>query len=223
MPPCILEIINFPEQKCDKVYEEDDYQFIQELIVANKIDTNDVNAVNAIYDNVHWTTTENKNEFGQFILRIKKIEWDNKNISEIPDQIGFLDSLSWLELENNIIETIPGTIGGLIKLEYLQLYNNRLTYLPKSIGYLKNLRELYIHNNSLDTLAFNFTELTSLRIFWVENNNLSSLPQSLCSLISSESLPNSTFYYYKNNICTQDDACNMSNMNFDENEQNCDF
>ena len=80
LPPCILEIINFTEQKCDVAYEEDDFQFIQELIVANKIDTNDVNAVNAIYDNVHWTTTENINEFGQFILRIENIEWDNKNI-----------------------------------------------------------------------------------------------------------------------------------------------
>jgi Leucine-rich repeat (LRR) protein len=223
LPPCIIQIINFTEQKCDYNYDEEDFQFIQELIQANNIDTNGVNAVNEIYDNVTWVISENTNEYDQYVLRINKIEWDDKNISTIPDQIGFLDSLSWLELENNIIETIPGTIGGLIKLEYLQLYNNRLTYLPKSIGYLKNLRELYIHNNSLDTLAFNFTELTSLRIFWVENNNLSSLPQTLCSLISSGSLPNSTFYYYWNNICTQEDACNMSNMNFDENEQNCDF
>ena len=101
-----LEIINFTEQKCDVAYEEDDFQFIQELIVANKIDTNSISAVNEIYDNVHWTTTENKNEFNQFVLRIKKLEWNNQNISIIPDQIGFLDSLSWLELENNKIDNI---------------------------------------------------------------------------------------------------------------------
>ena len=63
LPPCILEIINFTEQNCDVAYEEDDFQFIQELIIANKIDTNGTSAVNEIYDNVHWTTTDNKNEF----------------------------------------------------------------------------------------------------------------------------------------------------------------
>jgi len=209
LPPCILEIINFTEQKCDVAYEEDDFQFIQELIVANKIDTNDVNAVNAIYDNVHWTTTENKNVFGQFILRIEKIEWDNKNISTIPHTIGFLDSLNWLELENNIIDTIPGNISQLSKLEYFQAYSNGLKSLPEGLGQLANLKELHIQDNLLDTLAFDFSKLTSLSEFWVEDNNLTSLPPSLCELITAESLPLAKFQYYGNKICNTEDACNL--------------
>ena len=209
LPPCILEIINFTEQKCDVAYEEDDFQFIQELIVANKIDTNDVNAVNTIYDNVHWTTTENKNEFGQFILRIKKIEWDNKNISIIPHTIGFLDSLNWLELENNIIDTIPGNISQLSKLEYFQAYSNGLKSLPEGLGQLVNLKQLLIQDNLLDTLSFDFTNLTSLSEFWVEDNNLTSLPQSLCELITAESLPVAAFQYYGNKICNSANACNL--------------
>ncbi len=147
LPPCILEIINFTEQKCDVAYEEDDFQFIRELIVANKIDTNDVNAVNAIYDNVHWTTTENKNEFGQFVLRIEKIEWDEKNISTIPHTIGFLDSLNWLELENNIIDTIPGNISQLSNLEIFQIYSNGLKYFPEGLEHLSNLQQFLIQGN----------------------------------------------------------------------------
>ena len=210
LPPCILEIINFTEQKCDVAYEEDDFQFIQELIVANKIDTNDVNAVNAIYDNVHWITTENKNEFDQFILRIEKIEWDEKNISTIPHTIGFLDSLNWLELENNIIDTIPGNISQLSKLEYFQAYSNGLKSLPEGLGQLANLKELHIQDNLLDTLAFDFSKLTSLSEFWVEDNNLTSLPPSLCELITAESLPVAAFQYYGNKICTLENACNLS-------------
>ena len=209
LPPCILEIINFTEQKCDVAYEEDDFQFIQELIVANKIDTNDVNAVNAIYDNVHWTTTENKNVFGQFILRIEKIEWDNKNISTIPHTIGFLDSLNWLELENNIIDTIPGNISQLSKLEYFQAYSNGLKSLPEGLGQLANLKQLLIQDNLLDTLSFDFSKLTSLSEFWVEDNNLTSLPPSLCELITDESLPEAAFQYYGNKICDSANACDL--------------
>ena len=40
LPPCIIQIINFTEQKCDYNYDEEDFQFIQELIKANNIDTN---------------------------------------------------------------------------------------------------------------------------------------------------------------------------------------
>jgi len=217
LPPCILEVINFTEQKCDVAYEEDDFQFIQELIVANKIDTNDVNAVNAIYDNVHWTTTENKNEFDQFILRIEKIEWDEKNISTIPHTIGFLDSLNWLELENNIIDTIPGNISQLSKLEYLQVYSNGLKSLPEGLGQLSNLKQLLIQDNLLDTLSFDFSKLTSLSEFWVEDNNLTSLPPSLCELITAESLPVAAFQYYGNKICNSADAC----PNLSINEQDC--
>ena len=50
----------------------------------------------------------------------------------------------------------------------------------------------------------------SLSEFWISNNNLISLPQSLCTLISSESLPASAFYYDGNNICTSENACDLS-------------
>ena len=210
LPSCIIEIIDYTKQKCDVAYDEDDYQFIQEIIVANKIDTNGVNAVNKIYDNVHWTRTENKNEFDQFIYRIQKIEWDDKKISEIPETIGLLDSLNWLELEYNQIKTIPSMIGNLKKLEYLQLYDNGLENLPEGIGNLTNLQVLHIHNNSLESLDFSFEELTSLSELWISNNNLTSLPESLCTLISSESLPASAFYYDGNNICTSENACDLS-------------
>jgi len=205
LPPCILEIINFTEQKCDKAYEEDDYQFIQELITANNIDGS---KVNEIYDNVHWTTTENKNEFDQFILRITKIEWNDQNISKIPEQIGFLDSLNWLELENNQIDSIPGTIGSLEKLEYLQIYSNRITNLTPKIGDLHNLIEFHAHDNLIDILAFSFDSLTTLKSFWIQKNKLTSLPQSLCDLIDRGLLPSSDFHYHENNICNPVDACN---------------
>ena len=206
LPPCIIEIINFPEQKCDRAYEEDDFQFIQEIIVANNIDSS---KVNEIYDNVHWTTTENKNEFDQFILRIEKIQWDDKNISTIPHTIGFLDSLNWLELENNIIDTIPGNISQLSNLEIFQIYSNGLKYLPEGLEHLSNLQQLLIQDNLLDTLSFNFKKLTSLREFWVEDNNLTSLPPSLCELIADESLSEASFQYYGNKICDSANACDL--------------
>ncbi len=205
LPPCIIEIVDFTKQNCDTDYDEEDFQFIQEFIIMNDIDS----ISTEIFDNVTWVPSDSINDYSQHVLRIKKIEWNDKNISKIPEQIGFLDSLHWLELENNLIDTIPGTIGSLLSLEYLQLYNNKLTYLPESIGYLKDLRELYIHDNNLDTLSFSFEALTSLSEFWVQKNNLTSLPSSLCDLID-VSLPASAFYYYENNICILEDACNRS-------------
>ncbi len=216
LPPCVIELIDFTEQKCDVAYDDYDFQFIQELVLANQIDTNSISAVNAIYDNVHWTTTENKNEYNQFILRINKLEWNNQNISIIPDQIGFLDSLNWLELENNKIDTIPGTISMLSKLEIFQIYSNELKYLPEGISHLRSLKELHIHDNLLDTLSFNFENLILLKEFWIENNNLTSLPSSLCDLISAQSLPLEAFQYYGNNICISANACDLS-----INEQDC--
>ena len=84
---------------------------------------NDIDSISTeIFDNVTWVPSDSINDYSQHVLRIKKIEWNDKNISKIPEQIGFLDSLHWLELENNLIDTIPGTIGSLLSLEYLRCH-----------------------------------------------------------------------------------------------------
>ena len=115
--------------------------------------------------------------------------------------------------ENELTGTIPPTIGNLKKLELIELYSqtpNGLKNLPEGLGNLTNLQVLLVHKNALESLDFSFEELTSLSKFWIQDNDLISLPQSLCTLISSGSLEVDAFHYYRNNICTSENACDLS-------------
>ena len=66
----------------------------------------------------------------------------DKNISEIPEQIGVLQNLRDLNLRNNQIKTIPANILKLNRLISLHLEGNQITELSDILTRMKSLRYL---------------------------------------------------------------------------------
>ncbi|KAF7849857.1 hypothetical protein BT93_L0207 [Corymbia citriodora subsp. variegata] len=104
----------------------------------------------------------------------------------IPNQMGFLKSLTFLQLSDNDLDgNIPSSIGGLESLQRLYLDNNHLEGpIPDEICNLTGLGELFLHQNRLSGSIPNCIEsLSSLQKFFMSSNNMTSaIPISLWSL-----------------------------------------
>ena len=82
--------------------------------------------------------------------RLKTLNINTNQLSELPKEIGNLTNLRKLYISNNKLSELPKEIGNLTNLRYLSISNNQLSELPKEIGNLTNLRELDISNNQLN-------------------------------------------------------------------------
>ena len=80
--------------------------------------------------------------------RLEVLYLGGNQLVSIPDEFGYLRSLSMLVLCDNVIESLPRSLINLRRLESLSLHNNRLSTLPPEITRL-NLVELSLRNNPL--------------------------------------------------------------------------
>ena len=132
-----------------------------------------------------------------FAPALSKMDFSHNNISNLPDQILKLKSLTDVNLSYNPrlesitsslcllplrsldvsycgLVSLPTEFQSLSELQELNLSNNRLDTLRFGIHSLKNLVELYLHSNSLRTLPAGFAELNNLKYLTIHNNPLHS-------------------------------------------------
>ena len=112
----------------------------------------------------------------------EKLYLRNKQLTEIPKEIGFLTNLHFLYLNWNKLTEIPKEIGGLKNLKHLYLNNNLLTEIPKEIGQLKNLQILALDSNLLKTIPKEIGELKNLQLLNLKNNPLTTIPEEIRNL-----------------------------------------
>ncbi|WP_108809019.1 leucine-rich repeat domain-containing protein [Aquimarina spinulae] len=113
---------------------------------------------------------------------ISELDLPNKNLDELPLEIGQLTSLEVLLLGENNLSVLPKEIGLLSSLKVLNLSVNQLTSLPDEISLLTDLEELYLNSNQFRTLPSEIGALTKLIIFSLNNNQLSSIPEEIGAL-----------------------------------------
>lgn len=101
-------------------------------------------------------------------------------LNQLSSEIGELKNLEALYLSNNMLTQLPPEIKELKNLKTLDLSNNKLTQLPPEIGELKNLKELYLSDNQLTQLPAGIEELNNLKIFDINNNSFN-IPSEIVS------------------------------------------
>ncbi|MHA1649031.1 MAG: leucine-rich repeat domain-containing protein [Candidatus Helarchaeota archaeon] len=142
---------------------------------------------------------ELEKRIGKEIKHKKKIQWDIfgyraeeqevvelnlnfKEIKDLPESIGNLESLEKLFLHKNQLKTLPDSFGNLKSLKILALGENKLKKLPDSFSNLKSLKELWLNDNRLTELPTSFGKLKFLQDLNLEHNRLTSLPNSFGNL-----------------------------------------
>ncbi|CAH3187991.1 unnamed protein product, partial [Porites lobata] len=119
------------------------------------------------------------------IQRLTKLKWlqlDGNNLTELPAEIGDLRELRELWVSHNQLAGLPTSVQRLTKLERLYLDGNNLTELPAEIGDLRELRELWVSHNQLAGLPTSVQRLTKLERLYLGGNNLTELPAEIGDL-----------------------------------------
>ncbi len=106
------------------------------------------------------------------------------NFTELPKEIGHLQSLTKIDFKQNDLEILPKEIGDLVNLNSLNLDKNKLKKLPNEIGKLVNLDELLICDNILTELPKEIGDLLNLTVLDVSFNRLKVLPKEIGNLIN---------------------------------------
>eukprot|EP00944_MAST-04C_sp_MAST-4C-sp1_P007657 g7657.t1 len=89
-----------------------------------------------------------------FALNLKLLNVDGNMLTEIPEEIGDLQTLSSLKLNNNNnISEVPDSIGKLRKLLDIDLRNNAIEKLPENaiLKLESSLKYIYLRNNPICT------------------------------------------------------------------------
>ncbi len=112
------------------------------------------------------------------------IDMSNKDISEIPPEIGKFENLTSLNLSYNNIVELPDEICELKKLKTLLLLRNCLVKLPDNLYELESLLVLDVCYNQITELPPNIEKLHNLKSFDISYCKLRVLPLEFTKLLS---------------------------------------
>ncbi|CAF4252287.1 unnamed protein product, partial [Adineta steineri] len=141
--------------------------------------------------------------------KIGVLQFDQKNLKEIPPEICSLSGLRTLslneilQLNGNLLCSLPASFSYLTTLKQLNLSKNNFLTIPRAILYLTNLQvldlsanriqeinddieflevdELNLNNNQISQISTNISKCKRLKILRLDNNKLKleSIPTSL--------------------------------------------
>ena len=116
------------------------------------------------------------------------LDLSNKDIRELPPEIGTLYNLEHLDLSYNYLEKLPMEIGKLTQLKTLLLLRNEIKELPAEIGYLINLTLLDVSHNRFYTFPKQIGNLINLKTLDASYCELKTLPLDFIELLSLKEL-----------------------------------
>ena len=119
------------------------------------------------------------------LLDIEKtvtIDLSNKDIDELPPEIGNFSNLKHLNLSYNNLIKLPEEICKLTNLQTLLLLRNELIELPHNFSSFKKLELLDASYNQITKLPQGFEKLTLLNSFDASYNMLKQLPLQFVKL-----------------------------------------
>jgi hypothetical protein len=116
------------------------------------------------------------------------IDLSNKDIDDLPPEIGNFTNLKFLNLSYNNLVSLPDEICKLSNLQTLLLLRNELIELPENFSNLKKLELLDISYNQISKLPANFEKLSLLNSLDASYNMLKILPMQFVKLYNLKEL-----------------------------------
>lgn len=119
---------------------------------------------------------------------ISVLDLSNRDITELPAEIGKLENLKLLNLSYNSINQLPAEISKLTKLESLLLSRNELEELPPQIGKLERVKLLDLSHNPLKTFPEEIGNLSELLSLDASYCKIERLPIDMIELLTLKDL-----------------------------------
>ncbi|CAF1434512.1 unnamed protein product [Adineta ricciae] len=112
------------------------------------------------------------------------LQFDQKNLKEIPPEICLMSGLRTLSLNSNDIRLLPDNLRNLISLKNLFLKYNHIESLSSIIfnHHLSKLEILQLDGNLLYSLPSSFSYLATLKQLNLSKNRFSTIPQAILYL-----------------------------------------
>jgi len=131
-------------------------------------------------------TTENLGDLTGVTIntqgRIIELVLGQKNLSEIPPEIGQLTNLKSLSFSENSISVLPNEIFGLATLERLSFAFNQITSIPSAIENLVSLKSFGANFNNITEIPVEITKLSNLEGLSLAENDITILPPEIGQL-----------------------------------------
>lgn len=118
----------------------------------------------------------------------KKVVYDRKRLTEVPNEIIEDSSITSLSLFGNNLSSLPPQFGNLKNLEVLYLGENNFKTFPEEICDCEKLRVLSLAYNELDALPPCLGKLKSLEWLILNNNHIKELPEEIGTLTQLDQL-----------------------------------
>jgi Leucine-rich repeat (LRR) protein len=103
-------------------------------------------------------------------------------LSQLPDTIGSIKTLTKLDLQNNPLDELPASFGQLENLDWLNLNYNRFVDFPKVICQLPKLKGLFFDHNGLSSLPEEIKQLKELTNLTFSHNQFQHFPLAVLKL-----------------------------------------
>lgn len=120
--------------------------------------------------------------------KITEISIINKDIAEIPKELGNLFNLKRVHIASTAIKELPVEIFNLISLEDISVSDTKITKIPAEIGNLKKLKKLSLSGSEITKLPIQLFDLPNLETLNCSYNKINEIPPEIGKLIRLRSL-----------------------------------
>jgi len=112
------------------------------------------------------------------IVKIERLELEERGIRKLPPHIGKLTGLKELTIHHGWLEEIPQEIGKLTELETFYIRANPIEKLPEEMSYLTKLKKITIWScHELTEVPLSLQQLPSLEHFQATESALEEIPK----------------------------------------------
>jgi|GEM_PF-6141627 len=120
--------------------------------------------------------------------RSATLDYSNKDLENLPSDIGKCTKLKALILRDNKLRFLPPELGQLTNLTHLDVSNNQISYLPKGVCSLGGLESLQLKGNSFRTLPKQMKAMSGLKEISITLTDSSSHEERFAQLAQIPSL-----------------------------------